>query len=241
MQKDIWRDDFESDSTSCSVSWFEQEAQRLELDLGFSQLADLPDASPQNDTGSLVNVHEQESLSAIASEGAIGTGNRQNVPPDICRLSVPVAPSKAMAERAAVSAIRAKLSQNPSAYFVEPEIKAYWGAFKVIVDEWIKEGKSNQVIQNTFQIITRTLRNWRVKGTARKEGAGRKTNFLVETHMVSWCDSFLKNSGRQPQRTEVKAEAKKLAGPEFKVSKGWLDKFMNRRLKKQKRALPLDR
>lgn len=241
MQKDIWRDDFESDSTSCCVSLFEQEARRLDLDLGFSQLADFPDAPPQNDTGSLVNVHEQESLSAIALEGPAGTGNRQNIPPDICLLSVPVALSKAMAERAAVNAIRAKLSQSPSAYFEASEIKTNWGAFKVIVDEWIKEGKSNQVIQSTFQIITRTLRNWRVKGTARKEGAGRKPNFLVETRMVSWWDSFLKNNGRQPQRTEVKAEAKKVAGPEFKVSKGWLDKFMDRRLKKQKQALPLDR
>lgn len=232
MQKEILREDFETNSTSDYRSWFEEEAHRLELDLSYSHFADGTQASLQCETESLASA-PVDGVSVWTQGDAKGPDDLQSVDNDSRQSPAPFAsPSVPPEIPSAVSVIRAKLSQNPNIYFSNSEIKGQKDAFKFIVYEWIQEGKSNKEIIQTFRIIPKTLGNWRKKGIIRKKGAGRKPNPVIELPMMAWSLNYINQKGRMPQKREIKKEANKFIGSDFMDSKGWVDKFMERLLEK---------
>jgi len=78
-------------------------------------------------------------------------------------------------------------------------------------------------------ISEKTLQRFAIMGSERKKGAGRKTlDFAMEKELTKYVIELSKR-GRPPTRKEVIILAKLLSTVrDFKASKGWLDKYLNR-------------
>lgn len=93
----------------------------------------------------------------------------------------------------------------------------------------LEEGRKLTDISKELGIPAKNIRRWKEEGINRKVGAGRRIKDIdMELNLRRWLIGEW-NSGRYPSCKEIKQMAKTLStNIEFRASKGWLQKFVDR-------------
>lgn len=93
----------------------------------------------------------------------------------------------------------------------------------------LEEGRKLTDISKELGIPAKNIRRWKEEGINRKVGAGRRIKDIdMELNLRRWLIGEW-NLGRYPSCKEIKQMAKTLStNIEFRASKGWLQKFVDR-------------
>lgn len=82
-------------------------------------------------------------------------------------------------------------------------------------------------LKEMFNISTKSIRRWQVKGVEKKKGAGRrKMDPTMEEQLVQWYNNECVNGNCNITASMIKSKAKQFSKvKKFKASKGWFNNF----------------
>lgn len=89
-----------------------------------------------------------------------------------------------------------------------------------------------QATTKHFNVSRKSLAQWKKHGIEPQFKVGRPIQYPeVEKQTIEWVQDYCKNNGIFPKHVQIMIFAKKIADPDFKVSKGWCKKFVARNRK----------